>query len=198
MRTNIFDDFPRMSGTDGGRNWDCRTNAVGGWCSRHPCDYALKPISEKPIPTTYPQCADVNISFGQPGTMYPHILRLADGRLLVTYTQRCNGMSPYHGGSPPSSYNAPACGVVHDGYGTGLRAILASEEPQTSLSFDLERDVIVLKAQDDWFNVFSAKGCGCGCETQFNPFLCLLHGFLQEAPYAVRLRYANRRQHHTA
>eukprot|EP01044_Picomonas_judraskeda_P028333 COSAG03_NODE_9367_length_725_cov_2.651699_2_plen_30_part_01 len=30
--------------------------------------------------------------------MYPHVLRLADRRLLVTYTQRCNGMSPYHGG----------------------------------------------------------------------------------------------------
>lgn len=160
------------SGTDGGRNWACRTNAVGGWCSHHPCDYAEKPISHKPISTTYPQCANLTSSFGQPGTMYPHILRLADGRLLVTYTQRCNGMSPYHGGSPPSDYNAPACASVHDGYGTGLRAIVASESQMgqvrgpilSSLSFDLDRDVIVLKAQDDWFDVFSAKGCGCGCK----------------------------------
>lgn len=147
--------------TDGGRTWNCTTNAVGGWCQHHPCSYALKPLSNNPIAVAHAQCAGSTATFGQPGTMYQHILRLADGRILVTWTQRCNGASPYNHHSQPSPYNAPACGQVMDGYGTGLRASVATST-LGGLSFNLSRDVIIIKAQDDWFDAFTSHGCGCG------------------------------------
>eukprot|EP00035_Acanthoeca_spectabilis_P031388 m.478672 g.478672 ORF g.478672 m.478672 type:complete len:289 (-) comp47276_c0_seq1:47-913(-) len=145
---------------DGGRSWQCASNAVDGWCTDHPCSIQNKPDSVV-TPTTYPQCDNSSISFGQPGTMYPHINRLRDGRLLTTYTQRCNGASPYNRHAPPSTYNAPACGQVKDGYGTGLRAAL-TPEVAGGISFNLTRDVIVVKAQNDWYDVWKARGCGCG------------------------------------
>ena len=95
------------------------------------------------------------MSFGGPGTMYTSMLRLHDGRVLMTYTMRCNGDSMFFG-APPNATNAAAC--QNDGYGSGLRA-LVSDNPGT---WDFRSDVIILKAQNDSFDLYSS-GCGCCC-----------------------------------
>eukprot|EP00039_Didymoeca_costata_P004856 m.76625 g.76625 ORF g.76625 m.76625 type:complete len:459 (+) comp12569_c0_seq1:161-1537(+) len=144
---------------DGGQTWNCAGNAVGNWCKTHKCTVQLKPFSTQ-IPTNFSQCSNMTASFGQAGTMYPIPLRLNDGRMLITYTQRCNGASGYDH-QPPSSFNAPACAHVQDGYGTGLRATIVNTNNGIA-SFDLSEDVIVIKAQDDWYDVWKYHGCMCG------------------------------------
>jgi hypothetical protein len=150
------------SSTSGGRTWQCETQAAGGWCRHHPCTMIRKPHANDPpvVRTPHAQCGRSDRGFGHPGTMYPHMLRLADGRVLLTFTQRCNGASGYGYGTlgPPSASNAPACAKVPDGYGTGLRGLIAAD----GSSFDFSKDVIIINAQDDSFDVFPAGGCGCG------------------------------------
>jgi len=58
--------------------------------------------------------------FGTYGEMYPRFLRLADGRLLLTFTVRSNST---------------------DGYPLGLRAIIS---PDDGASWDFEHDRIVI------------------------------------------------------
>ena len=54
-------------------------------------------------------------------------------------------------------YNAPACQHTPDGFGTGLRAVIATEDAQTgALSFDQTKDVVIIKAQDDSFDAYVA------------------------------------------
>ena len=89
--------------------------------------------------------------------MFNRFLQLSDGRVLNTFTQRCNGVGPH-----PS---AIACGGngQGDGYGTGLRALVSTDE---GASFDFTRDYLILSAQDDNINPFisgkTAQGCMCG------------------------------------
>ena len=130
-----------------GATWRCTTQAAGGWCgSGHTC-----------APTQQRQCRNATFAFGTPGTMYSRFLQLSDGRVLNTFTQRCNGVGPH-----PS---AIACGGngQGDGYGTGLRALVSTDE---GASFDFSRDYLILSAQDDNANPFisgkTAQGCMCG------------------------------------
>ena len=129
-----------------GASWVCSTVAAGGWCRSHPC-----------APTQQRQCSNSSATFGWPGTLYPHFLTLVDSRVLMTFTQRCNGVGPQ-----PS---ANACGgnAEGDGYGTGLRGLLSTDG---GASWQFERDYMVLSAQDDNHNPFisgkTAQGCMCG------------------------------------
>jgi hypothetical protein len=130
-----------------GASWECTSLAAGGWCATHPC-----------APTQHRQCSNSSfVVFGWPGTVYPHFLELADGRVLMTFTQRCNGVGP-----EPS---ANACGGngEGDGYGTGLRALLSTD---AAAAWQFDRDYMILSAQDDNNNPFvsgkTAQGCMCG------------------------------------
>eukprot|EP01052_Picozoa_sp_SAG31_P016136 SAG31_NODE_1058_length_10121_cov_14.446617_7_plen_569_part_00 len=130
-----------------GTSWVCSTQAAGGWCNAHSC-----------APTQHRQCANLTATFGWPGTMYNRFLQLADGRVMITFTQRCNGVGPQ-----PS---ALACGgdATGDGYGTGLRALVSMDDE--GAAFNFSRDYLVLSAQDDNVNPFisgkTAQGCMCG------------------------------------
>lgn len=70
--------------------------------------------------------------FGDYGMMYVRILRLKDGRLLATYTQR---------------------GVI---YPLGLRAMISEDEGQT---WDFEYDQIIIEAKTTW-GAMSGGGFG--------------------------------------
>ena len=129
-----------------GASWLCATKAAGGWCDGHTC-----------APTQQRQCRNATVTYGMPGTMYSRFFQLSDGRVLNTFTQRCNCVGPH-----PTSV---ACGgnAQGDGYGTGLRALVSTDE---GASFNFSRDYLVLSAQDDNNNPFisgkTAQGCMCG------------------------------------
>jgi hypothetical protein len=79
--------------------------------------------------------------------MYPSMLRLHDGRVLLTFTQRCNGLGRMtSSGFGVNGSNACHGGNLTDGYGTGLRGLLSYDD---GASWDFESDYMVLKAQDD-------------------------------------------------
>ena len=130
-----------------GASWVCSTVAAGGWCNAHSC-----------APTQHRQCANVTATFGWPGIMYSHFLQLSDGRVLNTFTQRCNGVGPQP--------TAIACGGngQGDGFGTGLRALVSTDNEGSGYNFS--HDLLVLSAQDDNNNPFisgkTAQGCMCG------------------------------------
>ena len=72
---------------DGGRSWQCTTQPAKNWCQHHPCTMIRKPHAPNPpiVKISHHQCANLSASvFGGPGTMYPHLLRLHDGRVLVS------------------------------------------------------------------------------------------------------------------
>jgi hypothetical protein len=124
---------------DGGASWACSTTAAGGYCAGHTC-----------APTQRRACANATAGFGWPGTMYNSFLRLADGRVLDTFTQRCNGPGPR------SADNA----CRSDGFGTGLRGLLSYDDGKT---FDFGKDYMVLAAGDDDNNpLLHTTGCACG------------------------------------
>eukprot|EP01052_Picozoa_sp_SAG31_P037246 SAG31_NODE_4781_length_2958_cov_1.822665_2_plen_143_part_00 len=76
------------------------------------------------------------------------MLQLRDGRVLLTWTKRCN---------PSINGNIePAC--RDDGHGTGLRAIISDD----GLKWDFSEDYIILSEQNDAFPLVPASGCGCG------------------------------------
>ena len=79
------------------------------------------------------------------------MLRLQDGRVLLTFTQRCNGLGPDHNKAWGSGNGSNAChdGNLTDGYGTGLRALLSYDDGAT---WDFDSDYMVLSAQDDEHN----------------------------------------------
>jgi len=78
--------------------------------------------------------------FGDYGQMYPAILRLQDGRLLLTFTQRAV--------KPP----------------LGLRAVIGTEHDD-GFEFDLQRDVFMIDAKTP---EGLASGGGFGCTVQLD------------------------------
>jgi hypothetical protein len=78
--------------------------------------------------------------FGRYGQMYPSILRLQDGRLLLTFTQRANQRP------------------------LGLRAVIGTEHDD-GFEFDINRDVIVI---DQHTPDHLASGGGFGCTVQLD------------------------------
>ena len=77
--------------------------------------------------------------------MYPHLLQLRDGRVLLTFTKRCN--------PDADPIERPAC--RQDGHGTGLRALLSKDGE----SWDWGKDYMVLSEQDDRYPTVPASGC---------------------------------------
>ena len=85
------------------------------------------------------------------------MLQLRDGRVLLTFTKRCNpDADPWY---------RPAC--RQDGHGTGLRALLSKDGE----SWDWGKDYMVLSEQDDgaiggWsaggWSAGAIGGCECG------------------------------------
>lgn len=71
--------------------------------------------------------------------MYTHFLKLADGRLLLTWTHRSNKFDD-------------------DGFGTGTRGLLSSDD---GLTWDTGSDYIVVQAQNDSTSSLCRAGCGC-------------------------------------
>ena len=85
--------------TDFGSSFACTTNAAGGFCARNNADRVYYPAPHKrhwscPGGERPYACADLNASFGGPGDMYPSMLQLRDGRVLLTFTKRCNPAFP--------------------------------------------------------------------------------------------------------
>ena len=85
--------------TDFGSSFVCTTNAAGGFCARNSEDRVFYPAPQKkhwscPGGERPYACADLNASFGGPGDMYPSMLQLRDGRVLLTFTKRCNPAFP--------------------------------------------------------------------------------------------------------
>ena len=106
------------------------------------------------------------------GTMYNHLLGLQDGRVLNTFTRRCNGVGP----------NPAASACQSDGYGTGLRGLLSYDDGNT---MDFSRDYMVLSASDDDSNLLlSHEGCACG----YGATLQLSNGVLvTPCKFAIRM-----------
>ena len=78
--------------------------------------------------------------FGRYGQMYPSILRLRDGRLLLTFTQRANAR-PF-----------------------GLRAVVGAEH-EDGFEFDLQRDLVMIDTKTP--DTLSSGG-GFGCTVQLD------------------------------
>ena len=102
--------------------------------------------------------------FLKPGNHYSHMLRLHDGRLLMTWTHRSNL-------------------IDDDGFGTGSRGLLSYDDGYT---FDFNSDYIVIKAQDDASPLAVSSGCapsagGCGCGVGYGNTLQLHDGSLLSA-----------------
>ena len=146
---------PRWDQTDGsqlfrsspdGRHFSCMTNAAGDFCTRNNAD-PKRPFTCEGGVGAY-ACSSSNVSFGGPGDMYPHLLQLRDGRVLLTFTKRCN--------PDADPIERPAC--RQDGHGTGLRALLSKDGE----SWDWGKDYMVLSEQDDRYPTVPASGCECG------------------------------------
>eukprot|EP01050_Picozoa_sp_SAG11_P001994 SAG11_NODE_95_length_17051_cov_3.557102_16_plen_216_part_00 len=132
--------------TDAGRSFSCMTNAAGNFCTKNNAD-PNRPYMCEGGPGAY-ACSSSNISFGGPGDMYPHMLQLRDGRVLLTFTKRCNPNA--------DTIERPAC--RQDGHGTGLRALLSKDGE----SWDWSKDYMILSEQDDRYPTVPASGCECG------------------------------------
>ena len=110
-----------------------------------------------PVEHFHPQCKG-RPSFGTVAEMYPRILELRDGRLLLTFTVRCGvDVLPPHLGKPSMcpSGSGPRkiakkglcyydCNHTADGHGLGLRAVLSTDK---GLSWDFENDRLVIGEQ---------------------------------------------------
>ena len=110
-----------------------------------------------PVEHFHPQCKGLP-SFGTVAEMYPRILELRDGRLLLTFTVRCGvDVLPPHLGKPSMcpSGSGPRkiakkglcyydCNHTADGHGLGLRAVLSTDK---GLSWDFENDRLVIGEQ---------------------------------------------------
>jgi len=100
----------------------------------------------------------------KPGNHYSHMLRLHDGRLLLTWTHRSNL-------------------IDDDGFGTGSRGLLSYDE---GFTWDFTKDYIVIKAQDESSAQARSSGCapsagGCGCGVGYGNTLQLEDGRLLTA-----------------
>ena len=123
-----------------GKAWGCISQAAGGLCAgagvpfhgrRIPCEWTHGYVDH---------CANLSSApFLLPGSMYTHFLRLADGRLLMTWTKR----------SPTFD---------DDGFGSGTRGLLSYDD---GLTWDTTSDYIVVQAQDDTIHAGCRAGCGC-------------------------------------
>ena len=132
------------------------------------------------------------------------MLRLHDGRVLLTFTQRCNGLGRMtSSGFGVNGSNACHGGNLTDGYGTGLRGLLSYDD---GASWDFESDYLVISAQDDEHNkvmdgdhipdptapggpkALWAMGCSCG----YGSTVQLSDGSLV-TPYAVTPRLCRKR-----
>jgi hypothetical protein len=151
----------RSSGTTGvaPETWRCTTQAAGGYCNP---DRGRKCYSPADNPA---ECAEKGTPmFLKPGNHYSHMLRLRDGRLLLTWTHRSNL-------------------IDDDGYGTGSRGLLSSDDGD---SWDFGADYIVIKAQDESTPAAVKSGCapsagGCGCGVGYGNTLQLEDGRLLTA-----------------
>lgn len=159
---------------DFGSNFHCVSNAAGGFCSRDNAD-----TNRAYYPAPHGKhwdcdggkgayaCGESSVSFGGPGDMYPRMLQLADGRILLTFTKRCD---PDY----PPRWSATA-GVPHmnisngykngypcrdDTHGTGLRALISTDPDGQKWNF--ETDEIILSEQDDSYHTMLGAGCQCG------------------------------------
>lgn len=128
-KTTHFDEYDGMwlaASTDSGRSFKfrgCRRGADGS--------------GPQPVQTPHPQCASL-APFGEIGEMYPNILELADGRLLLTFTVRC-GVT-----AVPSVGGNFRCNDTHDGFGLGLRGVLSTDQ---GLSWAFDNDRLILQTQ---------------------------------------------------
>ena len=101
-----------------GTHWACKSQAGAGYCNNAswralegdsvPCNWDAKGLTPVKGAARYvDQCANLtDAPFLKPGSMYTHFLRLADGRLLLTWTKR----------SPKFD---------DDGFGSGTRGLLS-------------------------------------------------------------------------
>ena len=130
-----------------GQAFVCTTSAAGGYCNDHLCGTEWPNGTVSPV--RYPACAQKK-GFGWTGTMYPSMLRLHDGRVLLTFTQRCDGLGRMSNARFGRNGSA-AChnGNLTDGYGTGMRALVSDTD---GANWDFDRDYMVLSAQDDTVN----------------------------------------------
>ena len=127
--------------TDLGLSWRCLSQAAGGWCQPgRNCSFVGTNMGCSP-------CMNISAKFGVTGDMYPHFMRLQDGRLLVTFTHRSNL-------------------IDDDGAPLGLRAAVASDAE--GLVWDLETDRIVFQSNEGspvWAGLpswYAPASCGCG------------------------------------
>ena len=126
----------RSSGTLGvlPENWRCLTQAAGGYCNPNKYRNCYHPADKPAECTTSPMWL-------KPGNHYSHMLRLHDGRLLMTWTHRSNL-------------------IDDDGYGTGSRGLLSYDD---GFSWDFDFDYIVIKAQDETTSAARNSGCSACC-----------------------------------
>ena len=139
--------------TNGGRDWSCRTNAAGNFCANNNLNFSCMNNVSYSCSSTH---SGDRRSFGGPGDMYSHMLRLHDGRTLLTWTKRCSRATDFILRSINEPANAPC---RDDGHGTGLRAILTDER---ALDWDWQSDYMILTEQSDLYSDISGSGCECG------------------------------------
>jgi hypothetical protein len=123
-----------------GKAWGCISQAAGGQCGG---GGVLVNGSHVPCAWTHGYVDRCSNLTGAPflllGSMYTHFLRLADGRLLMTWTKRT------------PKYD-------DDGYGSGTRGLLSYDD---GLTFNTTADYIIVQAQDDTIHAGCKAGCGC-------------------------------------
>jgi hypothetical protein len=131
-----------------GEYWHCISQAAAGYCAAGKVKGGCYTRGgAKDCPAYVDNCANLTwdkAAWIKPGNMYTHLLRLHDGRVLLTWTKRLASI-------PNPMYD-------DDGYGAGTRGSISYNDGS---SFALDTDYIVIQAQNDSWNPVCRHGGPC-------------------------------------